>query len=581
MTACLYMAQRVLIPLALAVVLTFVLNPMVAALQRRGLWRVPAVIVVVLFAFLLLGGVCWALVAQMDRLVVHLPEYRKDIAQKMEHLRAVAKGLPFGEVQGLIKDIAKGNNTDTEEPAQSATPDRVVQVETWSASWIEKLIGSALEFFISAGFVIILVIFMLVQREDLRNRLVRLFGQGRLISTTRAFEDGAQRLSRFLIVQLTINAGFGIVLGLGLLLIGFPYAPLWAILGALLRYLPYVGTLVTTAIIVFLGVAIFPGWTQPLLALILLAGLELLVANVVEPLLFGHSSGLSPVALLIAAAFWTWLWGPIGLVLSTPLTACLVVLGRFVPRLEFLRVLLSDELALESEITYYQRLLAHDQDEAFDLVEDHLQSLPAESVCDSVLVPALILAKRDSQRGALTSEDERFILDTTREILDELVWASQESAAGHDERHHVEPSEKAKAVVLAYPAHDSFDELTLHMLSRLLEPMVCFKVLSNDTLVAELLCQIEPEQPAMVFIASLSASGLAHTSYVCKRLRAQFPTLKILVGRWGLTENVERVRQTLQSAGVDFVVTTLTEARAQMEPLVQALRHVRATKATA
>ena len=223
----------------------------------------------------------------------------------------------------------------------------------------------------------VLVTFMLIQRQDLRNRLMRLVPQGRLLLTTRAVAEAADRLSRFLLMQLAVNAGYGLVLGVGPALIGLPYALVWGILAAFLRYLPFVGTGLSMVLVTLFGVAVFPGWTQPLLILALFVAVELIAANVVEPLLFGHSTGVSPLALLIALAFWTWLWGPIGLVLSTPLTVCLMVLGRNVPGLEFLGVLLGDEPALDPEINFYQRLLAGDQDEATDLAVQFVSTHPA------------------------------------------------------------------------------------------------------------------------------------------------------------------------------------------------------------
>ena len=256
----------------------------------------------------------------------------------------------------------------------------------------------------------VLVVFMLIQREELRNRLFQLFGQGRLIYTTRAFEEAARSLSRFLLMQLVINAGYGLTLGLGLYLIGVPYPLLWGILSATLRFVPYVGTWVAIGLILLFSVAVTPTWTLPLLLLAFVVVLELSTAYIVEPLFFGHSTGVSPIALVAAAAFWTWFWGPIGLILATPLTACLVVLGRYVPRLEFLGVLLGATSAMDPEFTYYQRLLARDQDEATDVVNAYLRAHRPETVYDAVLVPALVLAKHDRNSGELSPDDESFIL---------------------------------------------------------------------------------------------------------------------------------------------------------------------------
>ena len=376
-TATLYWAQKVLIPLALAVLLTFILNPVVTVVQRRGLGRLPSVILVACLAFVLLAGIGLGLTLQGKRLATELPQYKKNLAAKVAGIREVGHGTLLHDLQEALKEITEGDPKESVEDPSKGTPAEpvTVQMQPASAFTFERVAAPAFEFLATSGFVMVLVIFMLIQREELRNRLVQLIGQGQLIHTTRAFEEAARRLSRFLLMQFAINAGFGLALGLGLFLIGVPYSLLWGILAATLRFVPYVGTWLAIGLILLFSVAVTPTWTTPLLVLGLVVVLELSTMYVVEPLLFRHSTGLSPIALLVAAAFWTWLWGPIGLVLSTPLTACLVVLGRYVPRLEFLGMLLGDKSAMDPEVTYYQRLLARDQDEATDVIT----SLPAGS----------------------------------------------------------------------------------------------------------------------------------------------------------------------------------------------------------
>jgi predicted PurR-regulated permease PerM len=576
-TASLYFAQKVLIPLALAVLLAFVLAPLVELLQRRGFWRIPSVLLVVLLALLLVGGVGLGLALQIKQLAGDLPQYKDNIAHKIAGLRDVGQGTVLQDLQEMVKEITEGTPKGGRAPEGRGPEPPVVRLESSNVSVYEQAAGQAVEFLASAGLVVILVTFMLIRREDLRNRLVRLVSHGRLIITTRAFEEGARRLSRFLFMQFVINAGFGLVLGLSLWAIGLPYPLLWGILAATLRFVPYVGSLFTTVLILVFSVAVFPTWTLSLVILGLLLLLELGTANVVEPLLFGHSTGLSPIALLAAAAFWTWLWGPIGLVLSTPLTACLVVLGQYVPHLEFLGVLLGDEPALDPEVNYYQRLLARDQDEATDLVEEFLQTQGKERVYDAVLSPALVLAKRDRESGALAPEDEQFVVQVTRDILEDLVSPHQEEAADTDQRPPFEPSAstQSKVVVFGCPARDEADEVTLHMFRQLLEPTGCqMAVLSAKTLAAEVVARVRKEGPAIVCIAALPPGGLAQTRYLCKRLRAQFRDLKIIVGRWGATENSERMRERLQSAGANEVFTTLIDARDHVIPWVQIQSHI-------
>jgi predicted PurR-regulated permease PerM len=583
-TTSLYLAQKILIPLALAVLLAFILAPVVDVLHRRGLWRVPSVLLVVVLALLLVGGIGLALTFQLKSLAADLPQYQTNIAQKIAGLRDVGHGTLWQALQDMVKEITEGMSKGDQIKEGGPPEPRIVRVESSNLPMFERAAGQAVEFLASAGLVVVLVVFMLIRREDLRNRLVRLVAHGRLITTTRAFEEGARRLSRFLLMQLMVNAGFGLALGVGLAVIRVPYPLLWGLLAATLRFLPYVGSLLTTVLVVVFSVAVFTGWMQPILVLALLGVLELSTANVVEPLLFGHSTGVSPIALLAAAAFWTWLWGPIGLVLSTPLTACLVVLGRFVPHLEFLGVLLGDEPALDPEVTYYQRLLARDQDEATDLVEEFLQSHPQETVYDTVLLPALVLAKRDRESGALTLDDEQFIVQATRDIVNDFIFPLQRNPPEIDETLPPEANGSAPVQVQVFgcPARDQEDELAMHMFRQLLASSKChMEVISATTLTGEVVSRVQKDRPAVVCIGALPPGGLAQTRYLCMRLRAQFPDLKVIAGCWGLSENSERVRGKLLSAGADQVVTTLIEARSQLTPLIQALSHVQEPRTAA
>ena len=365
-TATLYWAQKILIPLALAVLLAFVLNPVVAFVQRRGLPRVPSVILIACLSFLLLAGIGFGLTLQLKQLAAELPTYKKNVAQKVADLRGDGPRTNGWRIL-VLKEPPEATRPGQDQQGSPEEP-LAVRVQPASAFTFDRVAAPTAEFLATAGLVVVLVVFMLIQREELRNRLIQLIGQGRLIHTTRAFEEAARSLSRFLLMQFVVNAGFGLVLGLGLFFLGMPYPLLWGILAATLRFVPYVGTWLAVGLILLFSVAVTPTWTLPLLVLAFVVVLELSTAYVVEPLLFGHSTGVSPIALVVAAAFWTWLWGPIGLVLSTPLTACLVVLGRYVPRLEFLGVLLGAKSVMDPEFTYYQRLLARDQDEATDVV---------------------------------------------------------------------------------------------------------------------------------------------------------------------------------------------------------------------
>jgi predicted PurR-regulated permease PerM len=575
-TATLSWAQQILIPLALAVLLAFVLNPVVTFVQRRGLPRVPSVIVVAFLSFLLLGGIGFGLTLQVKRLAAELPSYKDNVVKKVAGLRQVGQGKWLRDLEEMLqespKGVSLGEKTDKGSPAEPL----VVRVQPASAFTFGQVAAPAVEFLAIAVLVVVLVVFILIQREELRDRLIQLIGQGRLLHTTRAFEEAARGLSRFLLMQFVINVGFGLTLGLGLFLLGVPYPLLWGILATTLRFVPYVGIWLALGLILLFSVAVTPTWTLPLLVLAFVVVLELSTGYGVEPLLFGHSTGVSPLALVVAAAFWAWLWGPIGLVLSTPLTACLVVLGRYVPRLEFLGVLLGARSVMDPEFTFYQRLLARDQDEATDVVSEFLRAHPPETVCDEVLAPALALAKGDRDSGELSPDDERFIFQVTKAILDDLEFAPP-SPAGPLEATPESSGEPPgqKILVLGCPACDEADELALQMLRRLLDPdRYETEVLSGQDARGEGHFADLGKSPDVIYIGALPPGGLAQARYLCKHLRASFPQQKIVVLRWGLPDKSGQRREELLAAGADLVVTTLLEARIQLDSLGSSLAHV-------
>ena len=310
------------------------------------------------------------------------------------------------------------------------------------------------------------------------------------------------------------------------------------------------------------NVATLPGWTLPVVILGFFLVLELLTANVLEPLLFGHSTGVSPLALLLSAAFWTWLWGPVGLVLATPLTVILVVLGKYVPQLHFFEVLLGDEEVLSTDVTFYQRLVARDLDEAADLVEDYGPSHRPEAVYEDVLLPALLHAKRDSERGELEPENYEFVLQGIRDTEEDLSAALAE--------HVKEVPGANKAIAIGCPGCDEADELALVMLGQMMRLSgYTLEVVSADKLTAEVVTHLQQELPAVVVVGSLPPGGLAQVRYLCKRLRTQAPNVKILIGRWGDSAKNERTHKRLLGAGADQVATTLRDSLAQIIPLLQ------------
>jgi len=584
--ACLYWAQSVLIPVALSILLTFLLSPVASSLERAGLGRLPSIIVIVVLAFSLFATIGWIVTIEFTGLANELPQYTGNIRQKISDIRGVGKGGVLEKVQSTIDDVK-----DEIQKKSNSLPDKVkpsaVVTETQESSkfWPIPLVSTALtEPFAAAGLVIVLVVFMLVQREELRNRLIRLVGYGRLTFTTMALEEAGRRISRYLLMQTIINSSFGVCVGLALYLIGVPYSILWGFFAALLRFIPYVGPFAATIMPSAMSLAAFQGWLWPILVVGIFITLELICNIILEPLLYSESAGVSGVGLLVAIAFWTWLWGPVGLVLATPLTVCVVVLSKYVRGMDFIGVLISDQPAMESNVSYYQRLVAMDQAEAAEIVEEHLKTHPREELFDDVLLPALRYSRRDHELGRLTEDAEQFVYRATREILDDLDSLKPESSTEEaSQSATIEKDSLAqlpKLLILACPAQDEADEVALLMLRRLLDGTKYeVEIMSAAILTAEVVSQITEKDPTVVCIAAMPPNGLAQARYLCKRVRARFPNLKITIGRWGgATDDCNN----LLAAGADKVGVTIKETREQIVQLSQNNFHSETrTKATA
>lgn len=574
--ASLFWARTVLMPVALAILLTFVLNPVVTALHRCGLGRTPAVLLVVILAGVLLGGIGWTVLRQLTALADELPRYTNNLKHKIADLRGASQSALMEKVQTTVQEVLGALEKEESRPVagqQRAPEDKPVPVVVQGPSVLWQL-PSVVEPLATAGLVLVLTIFMLLKHADLRARLISLTGWGRLIPATRALDEAGQRISRYLFMQSLINGSYGAALGIGLFLIGVPYAVLWGFLAAALRFIPYIGPAVAAVLPVGLSLAAFEGWLQPLLVISLIVVLELLSNMVMEPLLYGQSAGVSAVALLVAISFWTWLWGPVGLLLATPLTVCLAVLARHVPQLRVLATLLGDAPALDPATHYYQRLIARDAREAADLVEAYLPDHPWESVYDAVLMPAVIAAKWDQEAGMLTEDDVEFLIRTTRDIVAGLdARQPQPSASAAEDpvpaskAGNVTPT--AKPLLALCPAEDELDELALWMFQRLLDPaQYDIEVLSVALLTSERLSAIEHRAPQVVVIGALPPGGLAQTRHLCRRLRASMPQARIAVGRWGGALGREERRQLLESAA-DAVATRLVDSRTQVAQLSQ------------
>ncbi len=585
-----YLARVVVVPVVLSALLAFLLTPAVSWLQRWGVPRVAGAIVTALLAFVFLGGVLFTVLMQFPGLAAELTNNRDKISAKAESVHRMIAGDGMQNLTSLVNDTLNTISPPKErpggpQPGGANNPETVVETTPTSRPapqaassnsanfWgplMEWGFAPALEVFVDAGIVIVLVIFMLAQHEDLRDRMLRMLGTRNVTSSTKALGEAARRVRRYLLMQFFINCSFGLIVACGLALIGVPYPWLWGVLGAVLRYVPYVGTWLAAVCPVLLSIVLSDGWSRPLETLGLFVLLDLLITNILEPIIYGRSVGVSGTALLIAAVFWTWLWGPIGLILSTPLTACLVVLGRNIPALEFLSVMLGDQPALSLPLSFYQRLLARDEDEATTLVEEYIQKNGVEKVYDHLLLPALVHAKENRDRGAMTPEDEEFITRTVAEMVEDVVFPVQDVIDVKEVEKGPPAAAECRLLVLGCPAKDELDEAALRMLQRLLPAGKCrVEVMSKGALAAEVLARVGEAKPAVVCIGAVPPYSFSSIRYLCKRLRAQYPSVKILIGCWGLHDDVKPTTDRLKAAGADYASAELLETRGLLLPLIQ------------
>jgi predicted PurR-regulated permease PerM len=573
--AVLYWARAVLVPVALALLVTFVLSPPVTFLQRR-IGRVPAVLVIVALVFTTLGLAGWGVATQMSKLAGDLPRYRTNIRQKVADIRGATHGGSMEQVQETVHEIQK-EVAGTQAPRGNAREPVIVQSQQVSSltdlpSWVGPAVGPLS----TAGFVLTLVIFMLLEREELRGRVIGLIGHGHLAVTTKAFDEATSRVSRQLLMQTLVNVIYGIAIGAGLWALGTPYPLLWAALGAALRFVPYLGPIAAAAGPILVSLAALPGWTRPLSVMGLFVAVELFTNLVLETVLYAGAAGVSQVALLVAVAGWTWLWGSLGLLLATPLTVCLVVLGKHVPGLDFLSTLMADSPALAPDVSYYQRLLARDQSEAAEIVQRHAASQPIETVYDALMLPALNYAERDRLEGRLSEAEEQTVIEETAELLndvDDLTRAMHPSlsaarvGAGDSGAEPV-VSAPTPVEVIGYAANGQADATALKMLAQLAATEgISLDVASVRLLTAEIVDLVRTRQANLVCIADLPPSPPSKTRYIVRKLRAALPEVKILVGRWAPPELADEDRSTLVDAGAAHVATTLIDTRDQLRTL--------------
>lgn len=593
----LYFGREIIIPIALAILLSFVLAPLVGLLQRVRIPRGLAVVSVVIIAFALIFAMGSLLATQLTQLAGDLPRYQSTISEKIQSFRDTTAGRGTLErASGMLKDLSKeldkpkeaatalGAGTSPKATPPKPVPVEVLQPDPGALQSLQSLISPLLHPLATTGIIVIFVIFILLQREDLRNRLIRLAGSHDLQRTTAALDDAASRLSRLFLIQLLVNGSFGVVIGIGLWLIGVPSAILWGILAGVLRFVPYIGAFIAAAFPLALALAVDPTWSMLLWTVALFVVVEPVVGHVIEPMVYGHSTGLSPVAVVASATFWTALWGPIGLVLATPLTVCLVVLGRHVERLEFLDVMFGDRPALSPPEIFYQRMLAGDPTEASEKAEEFLKERSLSSYYDEVALKGLQLAQVDAERGALDLERLTKIRDAVGEFVNNIseqgdpplpkttpttdveatsaVETVAEDAPYENlpilSKGDLPPEWQGEHPVLCVAGHSLLDEAAAIMLGQLSTAHgLAARVEAAGALSTANIFRLETTGVAIVCLIYMDAGSPAHMRYSVRRLRRKLPKATIILGCWMKDMDPTALESLREGAKADLAAASL------------------------
>nr|WP_245264752.1 AI-2E family transporter [Aquamicrobium defluvii] len=580
--AILYLGREVFLPLAIAFLLTFALAPIVSALRKRSIPKVPAVVVTVTLAFLAIGLFSFVVATQVSTLAQNIPTYQSNILEKVRALREVGANGGIVErlsnaVERVGAELQRGTRVpeqaEPQEPAREPLPVEIVSRQN-PVEILKNVIVPLAAPFATAGLIIVVVIFMLLEREDLRDRFIRLVGYSDLHRTTEALQDAGKRVGRYLLMQLVVNTTYAIPITVGLWLIGIPNALLWGLLALVLRFVPYIGPAIAMLLPMLLALAVAPGWSMVLWTAGLFLVMELISNNIVEPWLYGSRTGLSSLAIIVAAIFWTWLWGPLGLVISTPLTVCLVVLGRHVPQFAFLDVMLGNEPVLEPHARLYQRLLAGDPDEATDYAEEFLEERYLVDYYDHIGIPALLIGENDRQRGVMTDEQRRKLADSALALVENLEDIAQEeeeeeeeaapesgkgpTPSGEDGIETPDLPDGEGRSLLCLGGRGELDDAAAAMLAQVLEVQGA-EVVTADHAVLEgrAISSLPLAKVDTVVVAFLNAASLAHARHAVRRLKRARPGLRvgILMPRAEGEKSIEAA-----SISADFVAGSIAEA---------------------
>jgi predicted PurR-regulated permease PerM len=578
----LYFARDLLIPFAMALTLNFLLAPAVIQLERLRLRRLPAVILVVLLASSFITVVGWIVVRQLLDVASELPSYRENIDSKLSSIHAPTTGPVGSAINGikvLSEDLAgkrtpqplpapepsKTHSPHTREAVRTttqanSTPSQVVVVEPpiSDREYAQQLLKPVIKPLGMMGMVAIFTIYMLIKREDLRNRVLLTAGISRLNVMTQALNDAARRISSYLLMNVLVNASYGLVFGIGLFLLHVPNATLWGVLLGILRMVPYAGMIIGGGLPLCFAFAVFPGWWPTLFVLLLFVVLEVTVSNFIEPWLYGSHTGISALALVTTAMVWTLLWGLPGLILSTPLTVCLIVMGRYVPQMSFLHILLGDEAELAPEAHFYERLLAMDQTEAHHIADKFLEGHRLVDLYDGVLLPALSLAEQDRHKGFLDDTRSTFLFQSATELIAELT---DYHSPLPDLAEETELQIDRACPFVCIPANDQADEIAAVMLAQLLEQRGHkTMLLPASALSPEIVDRLREEPSTTICISALPPFAFVHARNLCQTVRERLPQNRILIGLWGTTGDNETLRERFGAGRPEAVATTLAQA---------------------
>lgn len=585
----LYFAKQVIQPLAMAILLTFLLAPVVSHLERLRMWRVPAVLTTITAAGLILLLIGWVVAGQLVELTGKLPTYQANLSTKIKSVRgadnpvfnragAMVRKL-VDEATGSADRVGKGSARKTETPV----PVTMVEGAPLPVRLLRDWLGPVLSPFGTLAIILLFMIFMLIYREDLRDRMIRLAGTGQLAATTQALDEAGRRVSSYLVKLFIVNSTYGLAVAIGLWFLGIPSPFLWGFLAAVLRFIPYVGPWIAAILPIALSLAAYEGWSRPLATISLFVVLELVSNNIVEPWLYGQGTGVSTVGIIVAALFWTWLWGPLGLVLSLPITVCVTVLGRYTPGLKFVTVLLSDEPALELKLRLYQRLLALDYQEASEIVDKHLKANSVQDLYMSALLPALSLAEQDSQNGRLVDAQRQFIYKFVGDTLEELADAHMRESAATPESEDsrlvdaLTPHQSAYRV-LCLPADDEADEVASELVAQCLRAHGYSATALTREAVRAGLETVEGETADAAVISAVAPIGAIGARKLLRRLRSQSSSLSLVVGIWNARGEMTKTRERLIVAGAQGVATDLIEALDLLRDLAAAKSRIVATE---